>query len=140
MPIPPDLAWQLSDQLGHAYSVVLSVARRELAGEPLSPAEVVALVILTGFPDGLTQTSWGEYQGVSRQRAHTIGNKLTNAGLTEVTRAGRASAVTLTRAGRALVVRVQPRTSAALAEALGGLTAAEARELSRLLSKLTDAK
>jgi len=140
VPIPLDLAWQLSDQIGHAYSVMLSTARRELAGEPLSPAEAVALFILTGFPEGLTQTAWGEYQGVSRQRAHTIGNKLATAGLVEVTRAGRASTVTLTRAGRGFVARVQPRASEALAEALGGLSTAEARELSRLLSKLTDAK
>ena len=137
VPIPPDLAWQLSDQLGHAYSIVLATTRRELADETLTLAELVALVILDGFPDGLTQTAWGEYQGVSRQRAHIIGNKLDGAGLLEITRDGRSSSVTLSRAGKALIARVQPRASAALAETLGGLSTAEARELSRLLGKLT---
>lgn len=136
MALPPDLAWTLADQLGHAYSIVLGASRDALADEPLSVAEMVGLVILHGFPEGLTQTAWGEYQGVSRQRAHTIANKLGTAGLLEVTREGRSSTVMLTRAGKALVARVQPHTSAALADALGNLSASEGRELSRLLAKL----
>lgn len=139
MPIPPDLAWQLSDQIGHAYSIVLAISQQELADEPLTVTELVALLVLHGFPDGLTQTAWGEYQGVSRQRAHIIGNKLTGDGLVDITREGRSSTVTLTRAGKALIARVQPRASKALASAMHGLTTAEARELSKLLAKLTDA-
>ncbi len=137
MPIPPDLAWTLSDQIGHAYAVVLAASRDALAGEPLGVPELVALVILQSFPEGLTQTAWGEYQGVTRQRAHTIANMLAAEGLIEVRRSGRSSTVTLQRAGHALIDRLRPRTSKALSGALDGLSTAEARELSQLLAKLT---
>jgi DNA-binding MarR family transcriptional regulator len=135
-PIPPDLAWTLADQIGRAYSIVLATSQDALANEAHSVPELVALVILDGFPDGLTQTAWGEYQGVTRQRAHTVTNKLSDAGLVDVARQGRSSTVRLTRAGKAFVARIQPETSAALASALSPLTAREARELSRLLEKL----
>lgn len=136
MPIPPDLAWTLSDQLGHAYSVMLGTARGALADERLGVPELVALVILQSFPEGLTQTAWGEYQGVTRQRAHTMANTLAAEGLVDVAKQNRSSTVTLSRAGRDLIARLQPHTSNALAAVFEGLSTAEARELSRLLSKL----
>ena len=136
MPIPPDLAWSLSDQLGHVYSILLSASRNALADAPLAVPEFIALVILQSFPEGLTQTAWGEHQGVTRQRAHTVTNTLAAEGLIAVTKEGRASTVTLAPAGQALLERYAPQTSLALAEALGRLTTKEARELSRLLTKL----
>ncbi len=137
MPIPPDLAWQLSDQIGHAYSIVLASSRASLADAPLGVPELVALVILESFPDGLTQTAWGEYQGVTRQRAHKVTGTLAAQGLIAVAKHGRSSTVTLTGAGAKLIATLKPAASRALAQALGGLTTAEARELSRLLGKLT---
>lgn len=136
MPIPPDLAWSLSDQIGHAYSILLAVSRDALADAPLAVPEFIALVILQSFPEGLTQTAWGEYQGVTRQRAHKVTSTLAAEGFIEVTKQGRSSTVTLAPAGEALLERYTPQASLALAHALGRLTTKDARELSRLLEKL----
>ncbi len=136
MPIPPDLAWVLSDQIGHAYSVVLATVGEQVVDQPFTVAEFVALAVLDGFADGLTQTAWGEYQGVTRQRAHTVSTKLAAAELITITKEGRASTVVLTRAGRSMVRRLQPVVSAELARRMGRLTATEARQLSGLLAKM----
>ncbi len=136
MPIPPDLAWVLSDQIGHAYSLVLATVGEQVADQPFTVAEFVALAILDGFPEGLTQTAWGEYQGVTRQRAHTVSTKLAAAELITVTKKGRASTVVLSRAGRAMVRRLQPLVSERLAERMGKLTVTEGRQLSKLLTKM----
>lgn len=136
MPIPPDLAWSLSDQIGHVYSILLAASRDALVDAPLAVPEFVALVILQSFPEGLTQTAWGEHQGVTRQRAHKVTNILAAEGLIEVEKQGRSSTVTLAPAGQALLEQYAPQTSIALAQALGRLTTKDARELSRLLGKL----
>jgi DNA-binding MarR family transcriptional regulator len=140
VPIHPDLAWLLTDQIGHAYSVFLELA--EQATHPLetSVSEFIALAILTGFPDGLTQTDWGTFQGVTRQRAHTIAKRLAALGLVSIEKRGRASSVTATCAGVALVAREQPALSRAAAANMGSLTSTEAKELSRLLDKLLEGR
>ncbi len=139
MPTPPDLAWLLSDQIGHAYAIITNAAREQLADEEVTVAEFVALVVLTEFPDGLTQTAWGQCQGVTRQRAHTISNKLSAAGLIEIARLGRSSIVKPSRAGASLVRRLRPRLSTGLVRCLGNLSRQDAKELSRLLAKLLPA-
>ncbi|MFT5358855.1 MAG: DNA-binding MarR family transcriptional regulator [Polyangiales bacterium] len=138
MPIHPDLAWSLTDQIGHAYSVFLGVASEALQPLDTSVSEFIALAILTGFPEGLTQTDWGTFQGVTRQRAHTITKRLAGLGLVNVEKRGRASSVTPTRAGVALVAREQPALSKSAAANMGSLTSAEAKQLSRLMNKLLE--
>lgn len=138
MPIHPDHAWLLTDQIGHAYSVFLGMASEALQPLETSVSEFIALTILTGFPDGLTQTDWGTFQGVTRQRAHTIAKRLAGLGLLSIEKRGRASSVTATSAGVALVSREQPKLSRAAAANMGSLTSAEAKQLSRLLDKLLD--
>lgn len=137
--IPPDLAWTLADQIGHAYSRVLAVSHAGLAQESITTAEFVALAVLTVFPDGLSQTAWGQHQGVSRQRAHTIAGKLSTAKLVCLRRHGRSSTITLSQRGQALVDRLRPRLSADLAREMARLSTSEASELSRLLAKLVGA-
>lgn len=136
MPIPPDLAWIVSDHIGHAYAMFANATREQLSGEPVTGAQFIALVILGEFPEGLTQTKWGEYQGVTRQRAHTISGALASAQLINIKPSGRATEITLARAGKALVRRLRPRMSQQMAHCLGRLSTQEARELSRLLAKL----
>jgi DNA-binding MarR family transcriptional regulator len=137
--IPPDLAWTVADQIGHAYSRVLAVSHAGLAHANITTAEFVALAILTMFPDGLSQTTWGQHQGVSRQRAHTIGRRLSTAKLVCLQRHGRSSTVTLSRRGQAIVDRLRPSLSADFACEMARLSTSEASELSRLLAKLVGA-
>jgi DNA-binding MarR family transcriptional regulator len=136
--IPPDAAWRITDQIGHAYSVFLGLAAASLAHLDITVGEFVALTILTASPDGLTQTTWGELQGVTRQRAHTVTKRLANLGLVAVVREGRASTVTVTDAGWDLIQREQPRLAGQAAANLGSLTPTEAARLSTLLAKLLD--
>ncbi|MFT6146587.1 MAG: DNA-binding MarR family transcriptional regulator [Myxococcota bacterium] len=138
LPIHPDLAWLLTDQIGHAHSVFLEMAGEALRPLDTSVSEFIALAILTGFPEGLTQTDWGTFQGVTRQRAHTIAKRLLDLGLVSIEKRGRASSVTVTPAGVALVTLEQPALSQAAAANMGSLTSTEAEQLSRLLDKLLD--
>ena len=134
--ITPALAWSLADQLGHAYALVLALAQEKVADEPLTVTELVALVVLLSFPDGLSQTAWGKYQGVSRQRAHKISGKLEAGKLISLKRHGRSSTAKLTPAGRRIIKRIEPRLSKAYAKQFEGLSPREANELARLLSKM----
>jgi DNA-binding MarR family transcriptional regulator len=136
MSIRPELAWRISDQIGHAYALSVGLAGRSLEHLEISVVEFVALVILTEFPAGLTQTRWGALQGVSRQRAHTVTKRLTGLGLVLVSRQGRASTVQASEEGSALVQKEQPALARTAAENMSGLTANEAERLSTLLAKL----
>ena len=115
---------------------MLALAQQEVADEPFTATEFVALAILSSVPEGLTQTAWGQYQGVSRQRAHKVSSKLEGQRLIALERHGRASTATLTATGRRIIKRVEPRLSNAYAKQFGGLSPAEAEQLSALLTKM----
>ena len=134
--IPPDLAWRLADQLGHATAYVAEDMPDLLEGSGLTPSAFVALVVLSAFPDGLTQSEWGRLQGVTRQRAHTVAKQVVGAGLVKLTKQGRTATATLTAAGTEAVNARQPRMAQAVSERLNPLTPAEAQRLSDLLAKL----
>ena len=136
MPVSPEIAWVLSDQIGHAYARLLNATQSHFEGEEVRVPEFVAMVILTNFPEGITQTIWGTYQGVSRQRAHVIAKKLVARRLVEVERVGRSSRVRLTADGHALISQLQPAVSAHLASLLAPLSQQEAETLSSLLSRV----
>jgi DNA-binding MarR family transcriptional regulator len=129
------LQWRIADQIGEAYSIIVARADQELASEPVTTAEFVALVTLREAPNGVTQTAWARMQGVQRQRAHALALKLTAARLVEVRRHGRSSTVTLTDAGEQLISRLQPKLSAAYAPDFRDLSNADAKQLSALLIK-----
>lgn len=134
--IPPDAIWRLTDQLGHANAHLMGVTRDALQHLDISVGEFVALTILVEFPDGLTQTTWGRLQGVTRQRAHTVSKRLASLGLVNVQREGRSSTVTASLPGVALVQRERPALIEAAGANLGTLTAEDAAQLSALLAKL----
>lgn|GEM_PF-1239209 len=137
MPVPPDVAWALVDHIGHAYSVFLHVAEGILVDADVSVPEFVALAILAEVGgDALTQTEWGRFQGVSRQRAHVVTKTLADAGLVTVQRKGRSSSIRLSKKGAQFVDTWKPTLSSAMAENMRGLSEHEARTLSRLLLKM----
>lgn len=133
----PALAWKLADQIGQLNSQFLAVAEDELAGSSITPGELIALSILESFPEGLTQTAWGGYQGVSRQRAHVLTKRLVVARLIKVAKDGRRASIQLTRAGRSTIEACRPSMSRRLASEMAPLGAEDAKELSRLLQLLT---
>ena len=136
MPVSPDLAWQLADDIGLVYALSLSVSEAELEGEGVRSSEFIAMVILTSFPDGLSQTAWGRYQGVSRQRAHAISKTLVSGDLITVEKRGRESVIRLTELGEEVVERLRPAISLRLSAMMDALSALEAQTLSRLLKKV----
>ena len=121
------------DQLDARY---LQIAAEQLAGTPVTAADLVAMIVLEAHPDGLSQTAWGQQQGVSRQRAHTIAGKLARQGFVQVERAGRASRVGLAPPGARFLEAHRGPIERALASSMTSLDAAEARVLLALLSPL----
>ncbi|MCP4005077.1 MAG: hypothetical protein GY725_12860 [bacterium] len=130
------LASEIADRIGHTH-VLLSDAVDEIIGPlGISRSMGIALAVLDAFPDGLSQTAWARLQGVTRQRAHALANRLDDDGLILLEAQGREVRVTLSTTGRRLVRGVEPRTQARLASATTGLSSREKRELHLLLGKL----
>ena len=140
MAVRPELAWTVTDHVGHAHSLLLNVAAKVFVDEDVSVPEFVALAILSEVgQDGLSQTEWGRFQGVSRQRAHVVTKTLAASGLVLVRRHGRSSTIRLSKKGERFVAKWKPALSKALATQFAGLNAKEAQTLLRLLQKLVAA-
>lgn len=134
--VPAELAWLIADQLGRVYAQWLAVSEQELLHEEITSAELIALAVLESFPTGLSQTQWGQYQGVSRQRAHILSKRLLASRFIVLKKSGRISTITLSATGRTTLERIRPGISERLAVAMTGLSRKEAGQLSMLLAKL----
>lgn len=134
--IPGPLAWTLADQVGLLSVVLTEASAKALAKHRVTGGELVALAILVGYADGLSQSDLARHMGVSRQRAHIITRKLVRRGFLSSKRGGREAMVKLADKGRAFVKAERPGVERALAEVLQPLTAKEAQTLSQLLSRV----
>lgn len=141
-PLTPGEGWDLVDRLGAAYVLLAEVAGEAAAACGVTLAELVALAVLAGTDAkaGLSQTEWGRFQGVSRQRAHVVARGLAARGLCRVVPEGRASRVSLTPEGRRLTRRLRAHVGAAVVDATTGLAPADARRLSALALALIAAR
>lgn len=134
--LPDPLAGAIADHIGQLDALYLARVNDTLAGAPITAAEFVALIVLEAHPDGLTQTAWGQQQGVSRQRAHTVTKNLTGLGYLTLERQGRSSRVGLSESGRAFLEDTRPSVERTLGEAMHALSREEGEVLLALLTKL----
>lgn len=132
------LAWEIADRVGRSHALFTAVLEEVVAPEELTVGQAIAIIVLAGSPEGLTQSEWARLQGVSRQYAHSVARRLQGRQLVTRERVGRTSKVRVTARARHLIRRLRPRTEARLATAVAGLRPLERRDLHRLLGKLAD--
>ena len=94
------------------------------------------LLVEIGRNDGTTQTEVAESLGVTAGNVTQHLDRLEERGLVVREPAGRSNALHLTEAGQALVADMVPRHDDGVRRVLEPLTAAELKELSRLLRKV----
>jgi DNA-binding MarR family transcriptional regulator len=135
---PGLLAWSITDRVGYAHALLGEIVEERVAPLGLSRAQAIALAVLGEFPGGLSQAAWARLQGVSRQHAHTLAKRLESEGWIEGMRVGRERHLHLSGRGRRRMASFRPGMEARLARALDSMSAAERRELHRLLGRLVE--
>lgn len=129
-------AWDLADIVGKSYAVISHLSDKIAAEAGVTTSQVVALAVLKAFPDGLTQTQWGKYQGVSRQRASVVAKALAAQGAIESNPRGRSTMVTLTPKGARWVQQHKKIFGSAMKKKLGNFSKQDGEHLATLLDKL----
>ena len=132
----------LDDLLGYSLrraQVVMFLAfHRATRGLEITPPRFSALVIIGANP-GLSQSTLGAVLGIARSGAMLLAGWMVQRRLVERRRRpddGRAWGLHLTRRGAQLVEKMKAAVLAEDRRRAAGLTAAERRELFRLLEKL----
>jgi len=133
----------LDDLLGFALRgaqlVMSSAFGQATRGADVTPPRLTALIIIGANP-GISQTALGEALGIARSGAMLLTDWAEERGLVERRRRpgdGRVWGLHLTRAGEQLVQKLKRRVLDHDQKKSRCLTAAERRELLRLLVKLT---
>jgi|GEM_PF-2898842 len=126
----------LVDGLARVHGRLTTLVSEATATSTLTPSEGMALRVVAGAPEGLSQSRWGRQLGVSRQRAHALAEGLAARGLLTVERAGRASSVRVTASGAAALAGQVALIGAALGPRLAEV--ADSDDLLASLEALED--
>lgn len=140
MPSPPPLTEVLGYLLGQAHLQHRQVAEAEMASLDLKGKEFGALAVLVR-EGGMSQRELGARMGVDRTTMVAVADELERKGYIERTRNPsdrRAYALVPTASGRRTLKRAVTATARAEARFLAQLSAAEQRELKRLLRRLLE--
>lgn len=140
-PLPHDelLESLIGYRLQMARLRLMEAAHEALAPYAVSPAKVTALALVHAQP-GLDQSTLGRALSINRASAMKLVNLLEARGLVE-RRPGRnlrTHALHLTAEGEARLPEMLDRLRASEAPLLAGLSAAEQRELLRLLTRMCE--
>lgn len=133
-------AWQA---LARAFGAAGRATAASLAGSGLDPSEHDVLATLAQGPAaGLRPTELAERVLLTKSGMTRLVDRLEERGLTERRACpgdGRGQLVALTRRGRYLLARATPGLLAALAGAMGALSAAELAALKRMAERIEEA-
>jgi DNA-binding MarR family transcriptional regulator len=122
-------------RLARVFQKVDRAATESLRCRQLSPAQVDVLAKV-GTSEGISQQELANALLVTKGNVCQLLDKMEGSGLLERRPDGRVNRLFLTDQGRRVHDEVVPRHDAMLAEQLKGLSAAEQRELSRLLRQI----
>lgn len=137
----------LNDKPGHLarrfqqIAVAVFHAEMEDAGFDLTPVQYAALAAIAARP-GLDQATLAGTIAYDRTTITGVVDRLAQKGLvvrTPSNRDRRAHELSITKAGEKTLREIEPAVQAAQRAMLRGLTAAEAKELMRLMRKAIDA-
>ena len=137
----------LNDKPGHVarrfqqIAVAVFHAEMEEAGFDLTPVQYAALVAIAAHP-GMDQATLAGTIAYDRTTITGVIDRLAQKGLvvrTPSPRDRRAHELSITAAGDKLLRQVEPAVQAAQRSMMRGLTAAEGKELMRLMRKAIDA-
>ena len=137
----------LNDKPGHVarrfqqIAVAVFHAEMEEAGFDLTPVQYAALVAIAAHP-GMDQATLAGTIAYDRTTITGVIDRLAQKGLvvrTPSPRDRRAHELSITAAGDKMLRQVEPAVQAAQRSMMRGLTAAEGKELMRLMSKAIDA-
>ena len=137
----------LNDKPGHVarrfqqIAVAVFHAEMEEAGFDLTPVQYAALVAIAAHP-GMDQATLAGTIAYDRTTITGVIDRLAQKGLvvrTPSPRDRRAHELSITAAGDKMLRQVEPAVQAAQRSMMRGLTAAEGKELMRLMRKAIDA-
>lgn len=137
----------LNDKPGHLarrfqqIAVAVFHAEMEDAGFDLTPVQYAALAAISAYP-GMDQASLAGTIAYDRTTITGVVDRLTQKGLVARNphpRDRRAHQLSITKAGEKTLQQIEPAVQAAQQAMMRGLTAAEGRELMRLMRKAIDA-